>query len=93
MLWVGFAVGMGLPWVGFAVGMGLPSVWVCRAWVHREFVVPGLGVGLPCLGSPWVCRAWARRRYGLPWVLGEHSEENRNEEREKRNEEREKKLK
>jgi hypothetical protein len=31
---------------------------------------------------------------GLPWVLGEHSEEeNRNEEREKRNEEREKKVK
>ena len=29
---------------------------------------------------------------GLPWVLGEHSEEeNKNEEREKRNEEREKK--
>jgi hypothetical protein len=30
----------------------------------------------------------------LPWVLGEHSEEeNRNEEREMRNEEREKKVK
>jgi hypothetical protein len=41
--------------------------------------VHGFAEGLPCLGSPW--------------VLGEHSEENRNEEREKRNEEREKKLK
>uniref|UniRef100_A0A2N9GSL5 Uncharacterized protein n=1 Tax=Fagus sylvatica TaxID=28930 RepID=A0A2N9GSL5_FAGSY len=52
--------------------MGLPSVWVCCAWwVHREgspwvcrawarrgFAVPGLAVGLPCLGSPWVCRGW-----------------------------------
>ena len=43
-----------------------------------------LGVGLGfCFGA-----------VGLPWVLGEHSEEeNRNEEREKRNEEREKKVK
>jgi hypothetical protein len=51
-------------------------------------------------GLAWVCRDWARRGFavprfavGLPWVLGEHSEENRNEEREMRNEEREKKLK
>ena len=43
-----------------------------------------LGVGLGfCFGA-----------VGLPWVLGEHSEEeNRNEEREKRNEKRAKKVK
>ena len=58
---------------------GLISAW---AWDCDP------GMGLPCLGSPWVCCG-----YGLPWVLGEHNEENRNEEREKRNEEREKKLK
>uniref|UniRef100_A0A2N9G096 Retrotransposon gag domain-containing protein n=1 Tax=Fagus sylvatica TaxID=28930 RepID=A0A2N9G096_FAGSY len=48
--------------------MGLPSVWVCCAWVHREFAVPGLAVGLPCLGSwVWVAVGWVA--VGLPWVL------------------------
>uniref|UniRef100_A0A2N9GF68 Uncharacterized protein n=1 Tax=Fagus sylvatica TaxID=28930 RepID=A0A2N9GF68_FAGSY len=52
--------------------MGLPSVWVCCAWVHREFAVPGLAVGLPCLGSPWFAvlgSPWVCRGYG-PFAVG-----------------------
>ena len=75
-------------------GCGLISgwAWVCRAWARRGFAVPGFAVGLLCLSSPGVCHgSWVCHGFGLavgmglPWVLGEHSEEeNRNEEREKK---------
>jgi hypothetical protein len=64
--------------VGLRWVLGFGLPWVCR----------GIAVGLP-----WGCHGVAVG-LGLPWVLGEHSEEeeeNKNEEREKRNEEREKK--
>ncbi len=75
---------MGLPWVyrGVAVGLGGFEVGL-GFWGYR-----GVAVGLP-----WGCHGVAVG-LGLPWVLGEHSEEEeekKNEEREKENEEREKK--
>ena len=82
-------------------GLGFSGgVWVDSElgfWSRRGGGAVGLGfgVGSSSRGSP-VCRGFVVGLglfvVGLPWVLGEHSEEeNKNEEREKRNEEREKK--
>jgi hypothetical protein len=84
---------------GFEVGLGF--------WSRRGGGAVGLGFGVGsssrgssvCRGFEvdlgfWISARWWVVGLGLPWVLGEHSEEeeeNKNEEREKRNEEREKK--
>jgi hypothetical protein len=73
--------------LGFGVGSSSRGSPVCRGFE--------VGLGFVCRGFGFVCRGVVVG-LGLPWVLGEHSEEeeeNKNEEREKRNEEREKKVK
>ena len=71
--------------VGLAFGVGSSSRGspVCR----------GFEVGLGFwISARWWAVGLGLFAVGLPWVLGEHSEEeNKNEEREKRNEKREKK--
>ena len=72
---VGHRFAVGLRWVlGFGSRRGGGS-WVCRGFA--------VGLRFVCRGFGFVCRGVAVG-LGLPWVLGEHSEEeNKNEEREK----------
>jgi hypothetical protein len=107
---VGHRFAVGLRWVlGFGLGVVVEPWVLGLAWalhpVGHRFAVGlrwVLGFGSRRGGGPWVwvCRGFGFVCHGvavglgLPWVLGEHSEEeeeNKNEEREKRNEEREKK--
>ena len=98
-------------WVDLGVAVGLRSGRGLILPARGDFAQGGVrflsrrGGGAGCgliSGLPWVwvCLSWGCRGFGvsvgLPWVLGEHSEEeeeNKNEEREKRNKEREKKIK
>jgi hypothetical protein len=82
------AFGLTVAWV-----LGVGGIWVhdglgSRGW---DFLVAfGLTVAWVLVSAWWWSRGFAVG-LGLPWVLGEHrEEENRNEEREKKNEEREK---
>jgi hypothetical protein len=80
--------------VGLTVGLGfgLGGLWFVRGfgfWSRRRsglrFAPGGLGFLSRCRSGCGLISGWVWV-LGLPWVLGEHSEEeNRNEEREKNN--------